>query len=308
MTRSLVALALALAFVAAARAQDTFKWDPKAKHKPAVGYKHFTEATENEKQSVRVTLEKQTLNKKDEDVKTVFRFTSEVLEVDGDDVTKESVKVEKWSRTEAEGDADTSLEGKTIVVKGKRPEKTWECKEKDSLSEAATAWVEKELAKKRQKKGDDDEGEKKDEEQSDPLKKFAFPEKPIGDGEEWTRDPVKLAQAMFGDEMQIEKEKSSVKGKLTNVHVEDGVHFGHIELKIVLAIAKSEKLSEGGTVDLDAQADGTLEEDKRDAGKLKMTMKLDVKGTQQSPQGVVKVKVKVDNVVDRSTGPAEDKK
>jgi hypothetical protein len=305
MTRSVVALALALALVAAARAQDSFKWDPKVNHKPAVGYKHFTESTDVEKQSVRVTVEKQTLQKKDEDAKTVYRYTSEVLEVDGDDVTKESVKVEKWSRTEAEGDADTSLEGKTIVVKGKRPDKTWECKEKESLSEAAVAWVEKELAKKRKKKGEDDEDAKKDEDREDPMKKFAGPEKPVGDGEEWTRDPEKLAKALFGDEMPIDKEKSSVKGKLSNVKVEDGVHVGHIDLKIILAIAKSEKLTEGGTVDLDVQMDGSLEEDKRDAAKAKMTMKLDVKSIQQSPQGTVKVKVKVDNTTERSSGPIE---
>lgn len=301
MSRSLVALALAVLFPAPLAAQEKdWKWDHQKKWKPTVGYKAFKEADEDAKQSVLVTLNKKTVQKNDTDEKTTYRFTSEVLKVEGDDATEVRYKIEKWNRSDIDGEPDDSLAGKTIVVKGKRTARTWECTDKDAeLSDAAKKWIGSQLAKS--KKTDDEKSS------DDQLDELGFPEKPIADGDEWKRDPAPLAKAFFGEDMEIAPDKSSLTGKLTNVRVEDGIHWGHIELKIVLEVAKGEKFSEGGHIEMTLSAESSLELDKLDSSKTKLALAFKFKNEHEAAQGSVVATVNGETTISGSEGKLVDK-
>src|SRR5581483_4990741 len=255
MARRFVVLAL-LALAASSSRADDWKWDPlnQAKAKDEVGDKFFREEDETEKQAVVATVNKKPAQNKESATHTVFRLTGETLKAEKDKATEQRFKIEKWSR-EAGEELDSSLEGKTITVKGTGADKTWDCEKKDDLSEGAKAWIEKELAKKPKP------GAKEDDE--DEKKKLLYPEKPVADGDERTRDPESVAKGLFGEKMLIDKEKSSFKGKLTKVHVEDGVHYGHVEFKLSFKLKASDQWSEGGTIEITFQTDGSLEEHKR---------------------------------------------
>jgi len=294
--RRLVALALLVAFAGAARAQDKkddFKWDPKKKAKPVEGYKAFDEGTDSMKQHVKAKLNGQALPDQKKESTTTFRVLEEVVKVTDGKKTEVKFKVEKWKQSEGEED-DTCLEGKTVVVKGTGADTKWELKEKDvELSDGAKAWIDKELAKK-------------DEEDKEAFDKAGFPQKPIGDGETWDGDAKAFAELLFKDKFEIDPEKSSLKGTLSGVHVEDGIHCGKIELKAKFAIKKSDQLTEGGTIELTITADGSLEPDKREAGTMKMDMKLEAKSNQETEQGTANVTVKVDAKREGKQGPIKD--
>jgi hypothetical protein len=290
--RKLVALALLVAFAGIARAED-FKWDPKKKAKPVEGAKSFAESSDSDKQSVRVTIGGKVAQKQDKETKTSFRALTEVVKVTDGKRTEAKVKLEKWKQTTGD-EEDSCLEGKTIIIKGTGADTTWELKEKDvEVSDGATKWIEKELAKK----------EKPDE---DALDKAAYPQKPIGDGDEWDGDAKAFAEALFKGQLEVDGEKSTFKGKLTNVHVEDGVHFGHVELKATFAMKKSDQFSEGGTITMTVVSDMSLEKDKRDGETSKLEFKLEAKGEQETPQGTATVKLKVESKREQKEGPLKD--
>ncbi len=296
-------LALGLLVVAAplARAQDKdWKWDPinQPKAKDVVGDKFFRESdmTESRKREAKVGDK----NDKSEAAQhTVSRVTGETLKVENDKPTEQRFKVEKWTQSVGEK-SDSSLEGKTIVVKGTGAEKKWDCDDKEKLSKGAKAWIERELARKPKpgaKEGEDDENEK-----------LVYPEKPVSEGDEWTRDPEAIAKWLFGDSFPIAKEGSSFKGKLTKVHLEDGVHYGHIEFKLVLKVKPSAQFSEGGDIVVSIETDGSLEEFKRQSANEKATLEMNVENKKQTDKGEVDEKIGIKQVGAKKHGPLPEKK
>jgi hypothetical protein len=285
-----------------ARGQDKdWKWDPlkHPKAKALVGDKFYAEADESEKQAFTATVDGKPAQSKDQDVRTVYRYSGETLKVENDKAADSRFKIEKWTRT-SKGEKDTSLEGKTIVIKGSAAEKTWECSDKDAqLSDEAKAWVVKELVKKPKPGAKDDDDDK--------AKRALFPEKGIGDGDEWTRDVEPIVKDLFGGNFEVEKEKSSFKGKLSKVRVEGGVHYGHIELKLTLKVKSSEQWSEGGDMELTLATDGSLEEHKRQSASEKVTFTFKLENKKDTDKGAVDVKLNMDREGTKSHGPLEGK-
>ncbi len=283
MARSFALVALLVALAAPARADDEkdWKWDPLSYPKPkaVVGDRWFGEGEEASKQVIEQTAGKAKPVKREEGRQTSYRFTGETLKVENDKAVENHFKIEKWSIT-AKGDTDKSLDGKSLVVTGTGADTKWECKEKDAdLSEAAKAWIAKELAKK-PKPGKSDKPEDDDDE-----KKLLFPEKAVGDGDEWTRDAAAIAKLILGQGIEIDAEKSSFKGKLTKVTVVDGCHVGHVEMKLILAIKPSKQWSEGGKLDLDFVVDGSLEEHKSQAAEEKLKLVLELASHRKAGDG-----------------------
>lgn len=300
MTRALLPLALLLALAPLARGEDTdkdWKWDPQSqpKAKAVVGERWFWDVDEGTKQ--KISADQKVVQ--DQARKTVYSFKGETLKVENDKAVENRFTIEKWSISSGKGEPDTCLEGKTILVTNIGPETSWECTEKDAkLSPEAKAWIGAKLAKKTKPGQDDD----------DQGKKAFFPEKPIGDGEEWTRDPAAVAKLVLGDKLEIEGDKSSFKGKLTNVRVEDGVHVGHLELKLSLKVKANAQFSEGGTLVLDFVVDGSLEENKSQAASEKITLVYTLVNHKKADKGAaVVITVNTENEGTKKHGPVKDK-
>jgi hypothetical protein len=279
--RTLVALSLALAVAAVARTAcaDDFKWDPKVKKAPPVpGYKEVADATEYHKVNVKVTQGEQVVQNVKDEATTTYKFTREIVKVDDKKKVTESVfKIEKWKIDKKGEDPDTSLEGHTVRVTGTGEAKTFKVEDDkdDKVSDGAKQWIENELAKKK-KGGDDDE--------EDEHMKALFPSEPVGDGAEWKPDLAAVTKALGTTD--YDPEKSSAKGSLTKVRVENGVHVGHIEIQVSLAVKQpGVTWKEGGVMEMTISLDSSLELDKRDAQDGTVEVKFSGKGDAEGPQG-----------------------
>jgi hypothetical protein len=297
MSRSLLAFALGLAFALAARGAraDDWKWDPSVKKAtPKVGSKSYSEEEELEKQSSKVTLGAQVVQNEKHEVKTTFRLVSEVIAVDGDKVSEELVKVEKWKQEVKGDDPDTSLEGHTFRVKGTGAKKTYQIEDdkENKVSDEAKQWIQGRIEKKKS----DDEEEK--------SQRVFFPKTPVPQDAEWKPDVAELAKVMGLPDIDLAK--SSAQGKLSNVHMDHGVHFGHIEVKVTFALNLPEgKWVEGGNLDLTLAVDTSLEPDKRDQDDGKMDVEFSGKGNVTTQNGEAVVKRVLTQKRSGKSGPVE---
>jgi hypothetical protein len=284
MQRSSVALGLILVVTGVLTGvvkagDDDFKWDPKKKKTPAVGDRFFSTQEDNEKAKVKIGVPGQPPQTQDQDQTIKTRLIHEVLKVEDGKIVKEKVTVERFLLSKGEGtDDDKSLEGRTIVVSGKGDKrKVRILGDEETLSPEAKAWAEKALAKD---KGDEDER--------------IFPDKPIGADGEWDLEVKKLAEEMFPG-VEIDAEGSSAKGKLTNVRVEDGVHMGHLDLKIKIKLKKLPgtpfEWKDGGILEMTMGGETSLEGDKSRKKTVKMDGKLKGKAEQESDGMTIALKM-----------------
>jgi hypothetical protein len=271
MQRSFVALGLILVLAGVAKAgDDDFKWDPKKKKTPAVGDRFFSTQEDNEKAKVKIGVPGQPPQTQDQNQTIKTRLVHEVLKVADGKVVKEKITIERFLLSKGEGtDDDKSLEGKIVVVEGKGGKRAARIiGDDETISPEAHAWVEKALAK----------------DQSEEDEQF-YPDKPIGADGEWELEAKKLAEALFPG-VEIDAEGSSAKGKLTNVRVEDGVHMGHVELKLKIKLKKLPgtpfEWKEGGVLEMTMLGDTSLDGDKSRKKSRKMDGKLKGKAEQES--------------------------
>jgi hypothetical protein len=300
MTRS-IALALSLLVVAApfAAAQDTgWKWDPKKKRVPAVGDRIFEEGTETTDNKLKIQGPNEEPTDKGVQFTLAYRVVRECLAIEGDKVSKERIKVERWQRKPLAGaasqePAESSLEGKTILVEGTGAKKVWKIeKDAEKVTDTARLWIEKDLVKKENGKAD----------------AVLDPKEPLAPDSEWTIDPKAVAKDMFGFG-EIDPALSSAKGKLSNVRVENGAHVGTVELKLTLALkqfpASPLAWKEGGVLEVTISGENVLDQAKVGQGKMRMELKLKGKVDQESPKGG-SIKIDMDMHITRegTTGDA----
>ena len=299
MTLSRVLVLVALLVAPSALAQDEWKWDPTKERTPTKGSRQLSETESSETKKVVVRVGKKVLGSEETDKKVVARCIQEVLEVDGDEIAKARVTVEKWSHVAGQGEAaDDCLEGQTILIEGHGEKTTWKCEDaKKELSDAAKAWIDENLASR-------------DAEKNDKAFRSCLPEKPIAPGDGWSRDPAPIAKVFLGPDMALDAEKSSVKGKLGDVKTEGGLHVGRFTLDVVL-VTKADDEKDTIRIELSAVFEGCLEPEKKDASTMKLTIKAKGRQKQDTDEGVALIDI--DNVVtatetERPAGDAAPKK
>ena len=114
--------------------------------------------------------------------------------------------------------------------------------------------------------------------------------KAIGDGEEWTRDPLPIAKMMLPGGLEYDVEKCSFTGKLTKLRVQDGVHLGNLDMKLVVAIKPGKEWNDAGKLELDFSVDGSLEEDKSQAASEQLKIVYELNAHRQGKDGPETVK------------------
>jgi hypothetical protein len=249
MRRSFAVLSLLVALlVGPVQAQDDgFKWSPLKKRAPAVGDRYF-QVNEDVQQ-----IKSKIVRGKDETDENSYsslkyRVVHEILAVEGDKISKERVAIERWAvQKEEKEPEDKSLSGKTILIEGTGDKKkiTFE-NGSDTVSEDGKRWVDVTFGR------------------ADPMDQIEklLPKDPVRAGGEWDLDTKKLAEEIFQG-TEIDGAKSSAKGALKNVRVEDGVHVGDVEIKIALQLKQIPNApvewKEGGLVDLVVTVQGSLE-------------------------------------------------
>ena len=192
---------------------------------------------------------------------------------------------------------DSSLEGKTILAEGIGEKKTWKIeKDEASVSDRAKVWIEKDLVKK-EKEGKTD---------------VLDPTAPVAPDTEWAIDVKGVAKDMF-DGVEIDEARSSAKGKLSNVRVENGLHVGKIELTVKLALKQFPgspiPWKEGGVLEVTLGGENVLDQAKAGAGKMHMDLQLKGKCEQESPQGgTIKIRMDMHLTREGTTGDAGPEK
>src|SRR5262245_26639889 len=276
MRRALVALSfgLVVALAASRAVAYDFKWNPKVKKPaPTVGEKVSQDAVESHKFSNKVSAGEKTVQSMKERRTVTYKLTREVIAVDGKKATERLYKIETWKQESKDEEPDTSLGGHTVRVKGNGSDKTYAIEDdpKSQVSEAAKKWIESEIAKKKpKKKKSEEKATEDDDDEDEEFIHLIFPKEPVADGAKWTPDVAAIAKAL---KMEAGPEKAAASGSITNVRVEDGVHVGHLEIKVSLATKiPNVTWKEGGNMELAFTIDTSLEPDKRNASSASMEM------------------------------------
>jgi hypothetical protein len=288
MRHALAAAAFALITGAALFAQDQktddWKWDPRNhKKKPVAGQHTSYSGFDGALQKVRVSQGGKTVKNENERRRLCVRYDSEVVSVDGRKITEQVHHVKSFLLVTEGAPPDASLEGVDVRVKGTGDERTTtlEGERASKVSDAAKKWAESELGKKgkKKKKADDED------EDENPF----IPEKPVAPESEWDLDPKVFAEKLAGNLGACDLERSKGKGKLTNVHLVDGVHYGTVEITLKLQTKKvmgtTSDWTDGGAFRVTVRFDGSLEEDKVVDTAASMTMTFKGEGTVKSPSG-----------------------
>jgi hypothetical protein len=291
MRRSLAVLA-ALAFaISPLRAEDDgFKWTASKKRVPAQGDRYFQ--VNEDVQSIKSRIVR---GKEETDENSFsslkYRVVHEILGVEGDKISKERITVERWAiQKEEKEPEDKTLTGKVVLIEGvgDRKKVTFE-NGSDGVSEDAKRWIDVTFAR------------------SDPMDQVEklLPKDPVGNGAEWELDTKKLAEEIFQGS-DIDPQKSSAKGSLKNVRVEDGVHHGDVEVKISLQLKQIPNApiewKEGGLVDLVVTVQGSLEPEKNRKRAMKMELKLKGRAEHESSDGNINVKMEMRMATSFTTG------
>ncbi|MBI3724923.1 hypothetical protein HY251_13350, partial [bacterium] len=122
-----------------------------------------------------------------------------------------------------------------------------------------------------------------------------LPKEPVADGGEWTLDPKDAAQVLYTG-AEIDAEKSSVKGKLTQVKVEDGAHVGRVEVKGTLTLTRIKvngqtiDYKDGGALEIVYVVSGSLEPERSPSRTTSIKMLFDGTGSYDTPQGKATLK------------------
>jgi hypothetical protein len=288
---ALSALAL-LASFAAAQEKDDWKWDPSKKHKFEKGYRHVVDYEKHVTRRKTASRAGEILEEQTVDVKTTSRHVREVLEATDGNVTKARVKVETWKVGPPEGKQDTCLEGKTILVIGTGTEASWRCEDADAeLTEEAKKWIESRLVQRTRREDDD-------------ATRTFLPASPLAPVSSWTRAPAPVARAVL--QVELFEEKSSVKGTLSTVRIEHGVHVGRFEVNMEFAIRPDDSFPTGAFAKWTLAQDGSLEPDKRDAQVITSELLMTMKREHEDPDGTITVKMVMKTTSKQTDRPAEN--
>jgi hypothetical protein len=285
-------LALVLVLLAPALAEDDgFKWNAVKRRVPAQGDRYFQ--VSDDVQSIKSKIGQ---GQKETDENTFsslkYRVLHEILGVEEGKISKERITVERWAMQKDEKEPeDKSLAGKIFVIEGtgERKKVTYEGNS-DGVSDDGKRWVESTFAR------------------ADPMEQIEklLPKEPVGDGAEWELDTKKIGEELFQG-TEIDASKSTAKGSLKNVRVEDGVHLGDVEIKIAIQLKQIPNApvewKEGGLVDILVTIGGSLEPEKNRKRAVKMELKLKGRAQHESSEsGPISVKMEMKMTSSFSTG------
>jgi hypothetical protein len=271
-------LSVALLVLAAhACAEDGFKWNPAERRVAAKGTKFREELAKTDQRTLKFVVEGRAREEKHEGTEKI-QLVHSIGAVASAGVVEDTISVAAWSRA-WDGDADESLEGATLTVTGEGNYRTCAIESGRTVTRAANAWIQTHIVK-------NGHGEPAlDELDWD----FILPKEPVADGGSWTLDPVAFAKEVMGARTVIDAKKSSGTGKLTKVKVENGVHFGHIEVTVSLALEtlgqSKVRWRKGGVQEFRYVLDVSLEPRRKDGVSGVITIELAGEGTVEPPGG-----------------------
>lgn len=282
MRPALLLAAALLPFAAPALAQEpaSFRWDPKKTRVPEVGERWFVEDERTYVIGTDVVVPGAPPKHQESREERRSRVVHEVVAVADGKITRRRVTVEEWQVTLPGARPDRSLEARTILVEGTGAERraTVEGGER-GLSATALKWIDEELVKPKGSSGD-----------------FIEPPQPVGEGEQWDLDPAVLAREMFRD-AEIDLAASSGKGRLANVRVIDGAHFGRLEIDIAFKLrhfpGTDFPLTGGGVVRMRMSGFGQLDPPGH-KGHGEISLRGDAAVERETPEGVRRVTMEMD--------------
>lgn len=210
---SLLLLLLASAAVQAQPKEYTLQF----KGKPVVGQKTLVTDSDSTKFKLKLVKNKKVMLSESEADQASFTFTRTVLEVDGDEVTRESLAFEKAVHVVEGKKIPYGFQGKTVIVVSSADGASYAHEDGTALSEADLEGIKK-------VKSDRKKGEKGGDE-------LLNPPGPVKAGGSWKPDLETLATGMLDlkNDDAVDLDKSSAKLTLLKVTEKDGVQFATIK-------------------------------------------------------------------------------
>jgi len=263
-------LAAAAVVASGARADDAFKWNPAERPAPRAGDKFCEELTKSDDRSLKFTRDGQPVERK-EVGKESIRLLHAIAAASSTAVSEDRITVQKWSLA-TDRAVDSSLEDAIVTVKGEGAYRTFNAESERTISRVANRWIDSHLVK----------GGKRDPTLDELDWDFILPKEPAADGGTWTIDTAAFAREVMGPKATFDAKKSRGEGKLTGVRVEKGVHFGHVEVSVSLALdALGESpvtWAKGGVREFRYVLDLSLEPRRRDVVAAVITIELSGRG------------------------------
>ncbi len=210
---SLLLLLLASAAVQAQPKEYTLQF----KGKPVVGQKTLVTDADSTKFKLKLVKNKKVMLSESETDQASFTFTRTVLEVDGDEVTRESLAFEKAVHVVEGKKIPYGFQGKTVIVVSSADGASYALEDGTALSEADLEGIKK-------VKSDRKKGEKGGDE-------LLNPPGPVKAGGSWKPDLKTLATGMLDlkNDDAVDLDKSSAKLTLLKVTEKDGIQFAAIK-------------------------------------------------------------------------------
>ncbi|MBI3723554.1 hypothetical protein HY251_06325 [bacterium] len=329
MRRSVAVLALPLAsslVVLGARVQadDTkeAKVDLKKRAALAVGAKTLEERETTLKKTMTYSPQGKMPQAVILELSSAYKAVREAQEVQGDRVSKETVRFESWKKSGKGGKKDfddTTLSGRVVHIPGTTeasPDFSIEGDDGKATGPAqpdptdltavapptkiAKDWLTQDFVNAQWKA----------------ELETCFPKEPVAVGSEWALDLKEVATTLYPT-MESDLQRSSGKGKLTSVTTEDGIKVAHIEVHIAIQLTKvpetqyapaDDGTKDNGLMKRTAVIDLSLEPEKKAFLSARLDEVLDISFEAKDKAGAVTgVEAKIEKAIKLSEGPAPKK-
>ncbi len=256
---------------------DGFAWDPGARAPRRIGARFFEEIEKRESEAAVFSNADPQLSQERVDSVEKIRLLHEIAQATSEAVTEDRIHVEQWSRARTGSSADESLEGDVVVVQGADSSRTFTVEGDRPASPSAKVWLQTNAAKRAKRDPGLDELDWP----------FILPHESVTEGGEWSLDPEALAREVLGRRARIDPARSHGKGKLVTVQLNGGVHMGHVEVDVALALETlgGTKVSwtSGGIMQLHYVLEISLEPARRDQVTGTISMTLSGEGALEQP-------------------------
>jgi len=269
MRRALLLVLAALPFASAQEKKDDkkFVWDPRQRTRVVVGNRTFYDYEVGSRTNMVLTTKGDSaLVTSRSEAAGSFRWVRHVVGVESGEISEANVSVERW-RLNRKGVLDASLEGKTVALRRKGSKLQATIEDGDGVTAQGREWLDGELFR--------GSGRLASTEYVEDLLLIREPAA-VTTGCEWTRDPRALALGMLGT-TDVDVARSSVTGRLTDVRLERGVHYGRASVDAALQMRKLDmsemRFEDGALVEIEWRYEGSLERTRRDDGAWSLTVR-----------------------------------
>jgi len=236
-----------------------FHWDPRQRPRVVAGTRTFYDYELTASYITAIGQKGQLADVSSQSLtSSSYRWIRHVLGVESGAMSEAEVKFERW-RTADWSAVDSSLEGKSGSLSRARngPIET-KLDDPDGVSEAARTWLTGELFRNSGRLG-----------WAEYVEDLLVVREPaaVTTGCEWTRDPKMVALGML-QTTDVDPQRSSVTGKLEDVHLDRGVHYGTAEVKAVIQVRKLDereyRYTDGTLMTITWRFSGSLEPGRRE--------------------------------------------